>query len=540
MSQIDYRANLVSGHMPFLSQLHARTIIIPGKDQAFQTNVLTTAADEDKDKGFPQVYFAQNVMPTGEGLQSVGYREVITGLPGVNSFNDLFILRDTDENKFLFSPAFNQNYVYDRTVGAWTANNTISPIGENQLVSIAYIAGNTYVFFEGVGCYRYNTVTHTLAHVTLTGLVASAIKGITESSGFLIAYDDFNIYRSQITNSLDFTPDPALGSGSSIPEDINGKIIACFPTNGGFLIYCAKNVVGASFSQNVRFPFTYKEVRGSAGIASAQHVAWHHNSADQYAWTLAGLQRVNRSEATLVFAQLTDALTSKIFEDFNTLTSSITRTKLTTQRKIRIAHIGARWLAISHGIESFTHVWVCDLAFKRWGQLKRNHVATFELYTPNLYGDLSWDDLGTLTWTELGTTTWADLASGIDTQEFPKDVFALLLADGTVETVNFDMVHTNDNGVLILGKYQFVRERLISLQEINIENIEQNYNFSLKLLSSIDGKNVNQVTTPYLSVNSGLYRKYNSTVQGLNHSLLFEGTFHLPMTEMKIKVESRS
>lgn len=541
MSLIDYRANLMSGHMPFLSQLHGRTVIIPNKDQAFQNNVFQTAADYDNDKGFPQVYYHHNVMPTGEGMQSVGYDIKIPGLDGAVDFSGIFILRDTDENKFLFSPGGNKNYVFDGVVGEWRTNTGITDIGDNQLVTIAYIAGNTYIFFQGVGCYQYDITTHSLLPVTLIGLTVSAINGITESSGFLLAYDDFNIYRSQITNPLNFTPDTTLGSGASIPEDLNGKIVVCYPTTGGFIIYCTKNAVGASFSQNIRFPFIYKEIRGSAGINNYNHVAWNHNGAEHYAWTLAGLQRVNRTEATLVFAQLTDVLTSKIFEDFDSVTNSIVITKLNSQPNIRLAMIGERWFSLSYGINGFTHIWVIDLAFKRWGKLKRTHVAAFELYLPNFYGEVRWLDFKELTWADLGDTTWADLAmGGVATSEYPREIFALLLADGTVEVVNFDSVHTDDEGVLILGKYQFVREHLLSMQEINIENVDPDYNFDLKILSSYDGKNVFSITSPYLAKNSGLYRKYNSTVQGLNHSLLLQGTFHIPCVEMKLKVESRS
>lgn len=539
MSQIKYRANLISGHMPFTPQLHGRTVIVPGKDQAFANNVLQTVADEDKDKGFPQVYYADNVVANGEGLQSVGYNEIIAGITDSVDFDDAFVMRDEDENKFLFSPANNKNYVYDATVGSWAANLQISPIASNKLITVAYIAGNTYVFFDGLGCFEYSTSLKKFVTRTLIGLDITQIHGITESNGFLIAWGTFTIYRSQFGNELDFTPDVNLGSGSSIPEDLNGTIVACFPTIGGFIIYCTKNAVGASFSQNIRFPFIYKEIKNSSGIAQARHVAWQFNTGEHYAWTQSGLMKVNRSEAMLVFAQLTDYLTSKLFEEFDTLTDAFIITKLTSQLHVRLSMVTSRWLAVSFGVSKFTHVWVYDLAFKRWGKLKRTHAAIFELYRPNYYEEVSWDDLGTLSWDDLGDTTWDDFSFGLDTVEFPKEVFALLLEDGTVETVNFDTPHTNDEGVLILGKYQFVRERWISLQDIEVENVEQNYNYTLKIISTVDGKNIYRVTTPYLSVNSGTYRKYNSTAQGLNQSLLAIGTFHFNSVEMAIKIEGR-
>lgn len=541
MAQISYRANLISQHMPFAAQLQGQTVIVPGKDQAFSSNVITTAADDEKDKGLPQIYYADNVMPTGEGIQSVGYTTRLLGLPGVMNFQGIFVLRDIDENKVLFSPSANQNYTYDATIGFWKPNPTIPDIGSNKLVTVAYIAGVTYVFFQGVGMYTYDTTTKLLTPVPLTGLIASTINGITESSGFLLAWNDFTIYRSNPNDLTNFTPDVSVGAGSSIPEDLNGKIVVCYPTIGGFIIYCTKNAVGASFSQNLQFPFNYKEIRGSSGITDPGHVAWNHNNVDHYAWTLAGLQKVNRVEATLVFAQLTDFLTSKIFEDFNTITNQFDTTKLTGSLKIRLSFIANRWLAISYGIDSYTNVWVHDLAFKRFGRLKRNHVAVFELYLPNFYEAVTWDSLGTLSWDDLGTTTWADLLSGLATTEAPKEIFALLLEDGTVEIVNFDSTHTNDSGIVILGKYQYVRERWISIQDISIENVDTDYNFVLKLLSTWDGKNISQVTIPFLYNQSGLLREYkNPGIQGKNQSLLLEGTFHVQCADLNIKIEGRN
>jgi hypothetical protein len=341
--------------------LHGRTVVIPGKDQQFNTQVLQNPVDEDKDKGNPQAYYFHNVMPTGWGLQSVGYTDRISGI-GSSEFDGIYVLRDIDENKFLFSPAGGKNYVFDGDVG------------------------------------------------------------------------------------------------SGIPEDIKGKIVVCLPITNGFIIYCTKNAVGASFSQNVRYPFVFKEVESSAGIASMDHISWQDNANFHYAWTQAGLQKVNKSKAELVFPEISDFLASKKFETFNETTFTLEITKLTSQFKLKLAIIGRRYFAISYGITELTHVLVYDVALKRWGKLKIDHVAVFEYSIPNLYGDITWDMLQDLTWDDLGDTTWDDLGSQVRTLEQAKETLAILAKDGSIVTVNFDQAHTNDDGILILGKIS-IRKR---------------------------------------------------------------------------------
>jgi len=540
MSQIAYQANLASGFYPFLSRYQGQTVISVGKDQAFRQTAIIGESDKDDNKGVPQLYYCHNAIPTVQGIQSIGYTQKLAGLVGVTNFNGIFLLKDPEENKFLFSPSGGFNYIYNANNTAWQSVSPIISYPTNADITIAYLNGQTYIYFARIGCYKYNRITNLLEPVTLIGINPTLINGICESSGFLLLYDDFTIYRSQVINQLDFTPDPALGSGSSIPEGLQGKIVCCLKINDGFIIYTTANIVSASFSQNIRFPFTYNEVDGSAGLVHQSQVAWINNTGVHYAWTKVGLQLINKNKATMIHPDVTDFLTSKIFEDFDETTNTFTTTKLTSLLNISIAIVGKRFLVISYGITELTHALVFDLSIKRWGKYKITHVAAFEYFIPNLSGEITWEMLGELTWENLGESTWEDFTSQIETVEQPKDTLAFLLKDGTITTVQMDQIGTNHSGVAVFGKYQYIRERLLQLDDIEVENIDQDMaNFTLVLLSSTNGKVIDQITTPFLSENADTYRKYNSTVNAKNHTLAFKGTFCLSSMQLKFNQVGR-
>lgn len=531
MSQIQYSVNLSGDDIPLLSALKSSTVIVGKIDQDFELEINSNNRLQ-KEKRIPQAYYAHNVMPTGQGYQSVGYIEKIAAHPTATDFNGAFTLRDIDENKSFFSPSGGKNYIWDRNIAQWRSVNPI--IGnETALVTVAFLAGETYIYYEKIGCFKYNRVTQLLEAVVLIGLVTNQINGICAAQGFMLAWDDSNnVYRSQSTSPLDFTPDSALGSGAGVPEDIKGKIVVILPISNGYIVYTTDNAVGASFQQNIRYPFSYKEVTGSAGIASANHVSWLDNIGEHYAWTKAGLQKINKSVATPIFPELTDFLVAKIFEDYDTTIDDFIVTKLTSQVDVAVTVVGERFVVVSYGITPpvFTHAIVYDLAYKRFGKLKISHVNCFKFNIPNLSGDITWDMLGDLTWDDLGDTTWDDLGIQILTAETPKEIIAFLGMDGQIKIVNFDLVHTNDLGVLILGKYSYVRERLITIDSIEIDNFEENYNFTLVHFNSVNGKITKYKTNPFLELVDGLLKKYlckRPFNTGKNHSFVFKGTFHL-------------
>lgn len=511
MSQQTYRANLNDNSFEFLSLSQGRTVILPKIDQATDNQTIILQDSQQKDKGIPQAYYMHDVMPTKNGFQSVGYTQQIAASAGFTDMSDVFTLKDQVDNNFIFSPARGKHYVYDKNVGTWQSR---SPIAANdKLYTVAYLEGHSYMFIAGVGCYEYDQATTAWIVVTLTGLVAANIKGICSSNGFLLAWDDFTVYRGQAVATTNFTPDFALGSGAAIPEGTRAKIMECVSIPGGFIIYTTRNAVGATFQQNILYPFNYVEISGSAGVNAAKHVAWLDNLGEHYAWTIGGLQKVTLLKAEYIFPDLTDFLTSKVIENYEYSGTFYTLTSLANPVILRLAILGARYLVISYGATEYTHAFVYDMVLKRWGKLRHTHVAVFEFIPPNLVGATSVSD--------------------------PKTTFGLLEKSGKVVTVNFVIDADNAAGLLILGKYQLDRDRMLQLDEVQVENAVGAGAYVMKVATSLKGKVVDYVQAPYVNYTDTFISSFMMDYVGINHSLMFSGTFNFSSLLLKFHDHGR-
>ena len=105
-----FKVALNNARFPLLSTKAQQAVFVPGLDSAPRTPRIFMGADESIDHNLAQVIYSENVMPSSEGIRSVGYSQLIA--PTVNGdFDSIFALRDAAENTVLYSPAGGQNYV---------------------------------------------------------------------------------------------------------------------------------------------------------------------------------------------------------------------------------------------------------------------------------------------------------------------------------------------------------------------------------------------------------------------------------------------
>jgi hypothetical protein len=122
--------------------------------------------------------------------------------------------------------------------------------------------------------------------------------------------------------------------------------------------------------------------------------------------------------------------------------------------------------------------------------------------------------------------------------EIPRESIAFLQEDGNIKAVNFSTSSVTSSGVLALGKFQFVRQRLLQLDEIHIENVVQGTPFSFYILSTLDGKNGTR-SNPIQLESTNLYRRYGSRAIGVNHSLILKGGFCLVSLELQFNIHGK-
>lgn len=486
MGRLITRTKLTSASFPLVSEYLGETVISYNSDE------------REAEYNTPQTYYGHNIMPTAHGYGSIGYLSMASVVSSTEAdFLDIFTLRNSSEVKVYFAHTGDgRNFVLLAGNTTWLQINTIAATA-NTKVTVAHINGVSYIYFANVGCYYYNFTTQLLVAQTLTGLTAANVKGIVATSGYLLAWTATSIAWSSLVDPTDFTPSLITGAGGGTVQDIKGSITACAALTAGFIIYTTANAVAAASTGNTQYPFSFKELVSSGGLASLDLVSFAANAGNQFAYTTSGLQALSLQQAQTIFPEVTDFISGAYFEDFDETTLTFTATNLTSTLKKKLTVIADRYLIISYGMYSLTHALVYDLAEKRWGKLKLSHVHCFEytLLDPEV-------------------------------QETPKRSLAFLQPSGAIQLVDFSFGSTTAKGVLILGKYQYVRSRMLQLEEVRFENIKVGSTFNLYDLYSLKGKTLDGSVAGVLKDSSGLYRSYSFHQVAMNHSLVMVGAFY--------------
>lgn len=540
MAHQSIRVNLAASSFPFATELWGRSIIVPQFDENYE-KVLVSPADIAKDKGIPQAFYMHNVMPTAQGYQAIGYDIKDPGIPPAQNFDVAFRLHNSDGNSFVFVPANGTNYIYDTAQGGWTsfpfAPGTCSVLNP-PLVTTAFIDGETYIFYEGIGCFKYNDGAVTFDTVTLTGITVADCTGICAANGYMIAFfKNFSpaFLWSNSSNPLDFAPSLITGAGGTDIQAVLGSIEVVLPISGGCMVYCTHNVVAGIYTNNAEVPFNFNEVQGSGGITDPEQVSWQANLGYHMVWTAYGLQQMAISGGvSSAYPELTAFMSGNLFEDFDETSLLFSQTYLTTPLFTRLTVIENSYMILSYGMSAqlFTHAIVFDMNLQRFGKLKIPHVDCFQWPDPGFAGAVSYGRFPAATYASFATLTYAQIVDMQVPRSGPRTTLAFLDGSGGMKTVTFNFSEQNDSGVeadgvLILGKFQMTRNKFMTHQWTDVENVRNSLDFNMYLLPTLDGKTFQPAVKPNLNRNSLNSRRYASFTTGQNISLLFTGAFNL-------------
>jgi hypothetical protein len=514
MAQVAYRANLNAASFPFLSEDFGRSVIVPGQDNNFNRQ-LSSSKDPDKDVGIPQAYYMHNVLPYSQGFQSVGY--FLTVPPAAMGFLQLFPLRDDSglgANTYMGIQLSSDGASYIPWIlkdGKWTSTATALNIAE---ITISHLQGKTYIYSANLGCIRYDFATAAFVNVVMTGLDTTKIIGITYAAGYMIAWDTASVYWSSTLpisgDIVDFTPSIVTGAGSQSLEAARGQITFCFPHQMGFIAYTTQNAVVNVLTSNSIYPFSARELVASGGLADQSLIAVDSVSANHYCYTTSGMQLVSVNASNTVFPEVTDFISGRRFEDYNPALHEFTHTDLTSPMKKKLTVIASRYLVISYGVDHLTHALVYDLIMQRWGKLRINHVDVIEYEAPNTL-----------------------------ITEIPKQSFAFLQDSGALLTVDFSASATSIDSCLVLGKYQFARSRLLQLDTVDVESVQEYKAFQLTDIITLDGKIHSSIDQGTLVGGGEGLRRYAFRAIGMNHTLELAGTFKVNSLTMTFNVHGK-
>ncbi len=249
------------------------------------------------------------------------------------------------------------------------------------------------------------------------------------------------------------------------------------------------------------------------------------------------MQAITHSDCKTILPDITDFLAGNTYESFDTTLNILTSENFTGVMNKRLSLISDRYLVISYKLplsSDYNYAIVVDLVRQRYGKLDFQHQQVFEL---NILDP------------EVGNS--------------PREVFALLRRDGKIYTVDFDCEGTpvtEHIGVVITGKYQYVRSRLLQLdtvvfdvsgimQEVHVIPPPPDEPYTVWEQScflydyvSLDGKTLPAAVQGTLISTEGadvLIQEHGFDLVGVNHSLLLKGRFNLQTLELHFNVHGQ-
>jgi len=500
MAQSKYKVDLQNTDFPMLSEQQTRTVI----------------QRETVEKGdTPGIAYAHNVMPTRRGFDSIDYLQVVipwAGFPATfvtiriiygDERTRLHMAWDSAGRAYILTPI-------DTTTSEWvrlldTTPSTATTGFTTEELSVGTVNGISYIYYKQLGAFTYNETTGQLDAVTLTGLTIANVIGLAAHSGYLIAFTVSAYARSSTIDPTDFIPSDVTGAGGADIADIAGDIQFVTTNSLGLLFYAKANIVAATYTGNIQYPFKFKEVQDSKGGIGLDLVAYDANSKTQFAYSKAGLQSITSQSATTILPEVTDFLAGFILEDYNESTKLYEETSTTVGMLKKINYVASRYLVISYGISEFTHAIVLDTALNKLGKLRHTHTECFEYVE--------------------------------EQAEIAKESVAFLTADGQIKVLDFSPGDTS-SGVLVLGKIQFSRTRMTQLIGVGVENVKPSYVLDVSSQASLDGKDFT-VVEGTLNESSNHVRTYYFDSEVLNHSIAFVGRFSLVTPEITYVIGSK-
>ena len=529
MPQISYRANLSNAIFPFTLANAGRSVIVPGPDNNYDRRV--DPEGEQKDAGIPQAIYLENAIPTANGYQTVGFTAGLrinepTDPLASNTwvYQGHTIIRPNPSSSTSRTPsiiiahfeglasAYADSWGYAAAApNEWEevlghpGDKIKSPEGYYlKAPNYFSIRGLDYLFtFENdLFSLDYTSgVTMNLVSGSVTGIVLSDVVQMTSSYNYTIAWDrtNNNIAWSSTTNPLDFTPSLVTGAGSASPFTLLGQPIALLPVQSGFYIQTDVETIYAQYTGNSRYPWKFVPIASAPGmsqiITSRENDLCFGISFDGTIWQLRGAEAAALAPEISTWARNFNAVTS-----YNKTTGAFTSTPVTTPT-FKLFLFQERYLCLAYGDDMYSFaaaggkgVWVYDILLKRYGNITKEFSDIW----------VSDDCIGFVLDTPTETTVSSCTFSG--TQP------------------------SNANGVVILGKFQYVRSRHLEMQEIELEGTFTS--LGVKAIPTLDGKTFLAPKTPSLIVDEDELKAYKCRVLGRNVSLALTGNFTISSVEL--------
>lgn len=574
-----------TSRMPLLRKLKATSV-------AFQ-DLSASQARTGISRNQAGVIYAENVLPTSEGLRAVKSLAFTNNLLGgsltdkidysdaieVNTFNII----DPQRRKAIvvFKTYFDgleyrlKVYTYNPEVTALvyqvesniladlkhSAENTefhftSSSIDGRSVLSVnmSYAEANirrlkTLVFSvadNSTSPTTFTDITNSLVLVTdntidtgsPTTSYVDVVKGFTSYNNYFIGYTSESVAWSAPLSPFDFTPSLATGAGSGKPSGVHGVIKTIVASKEGFTVFMSAGIIAARANSNSSFPFIFKPISTVAGLDSTRHVA---RGSTQFAITSAGLLSVKNSAVSVASAELSDFITAGVIESYSD--GKVVEHDTANLLSTNIQYISDRYMCISYkdrAAKVYSNMLVYDVVLNAFGKIVMEHMTSLPLDIDVLGKFLTYDDLtlapNRLTYEHLQSISYSMLRTA-GTQDAPSVGYTIGIVgvDGSISVISPALELGNADGVAVIGKLSIKQGVTTMLDHVVVESIPEVANFKLKVTTNYAGALAPVVTTPVLTENYNGVRKYSMLLAGSYHEIALEGSFNLTAVTVAIR-----
>lgn len=133
--------------------------------------------------------------------------------------------------------------------------------------------------------------------------------GIFRSGQRLGFWDSENsVAWSSIDDLAEFTPSIETLAGSAIFGDVTGRITSILPHGEGFVIYSKGSIVWVRRNVSATFQWDPMVILTSFGVAFPEEICVGNPDTVHYAWTNAGLYKIENGKPEIVVPEVTDFL----------------------------------------------------------------------------------------------------------------------------------------------------------------------------------------------------------------------------------------
>lgn len=565
MPQIAYRGNLSAATYPMTIAEAGRSVVIPGPDNNFDRRV--DPQGEQSDAGIPQAIYLENVLPTTNGYQSVGY--LSPTVPMVVPSGAVDIVRTfsswSSPTTLTGTPARWQSGVVTK-ISLFFWNNgkvTSGTFGEIEvsvfdgaglptvfsynsdilfdLFSTANVAGVCYLFHNE----KLYTVEHAydnavppavvIRDVTATVLPALFCQNkvaIVGSSNYLIFLDTTTVYWSSTTTPTDFQSSLVTGAGQIDPNNTDGAMWYAVDSREGFYILSSNNTIQAKYTGNARYPWKFVVIKGSQGLSYPREQLVFGSTDSNYTVVFESDKQIKLYSDTTgsdFLVALNNYFKNTVRADLDYSTNLFSEQYVRTDFAPVFIYAN-RYILVSVDnrigdaptLAQYTGVIVIDLQTSRIGRLKIDHDYILTV----------------------------DKSINTATGYIEPLLCFVNVVDNTLKYLNLDIynkqVYTSCEydtmqGAILLGKFQHVRSRMVQIEEVELEGpqnkaIISSPNFSAVLLPSLDGRNFDTPVPLTPSYQSGGLVSYNAHSVGKNVSLLVKGAFSLNTLQLRYQI----